>query len=119
MRDRYINAHGTSTPLNDVIETKAIKSVFGQHATSLSVSSTKSMIGHWIAAAGAPEAIATVLAIRDQFMPATINLTQPDEGLDLDYVMGQGREASIDHALSNSFGFGGINASLAIARYYE
>lgn len=116
---QYINAHGTSTPLNDVIETKAIKSVFGKHATSLGVSSTKSMIGHWIAAAGAPEAIATVLAIRDQFMPATINLTQPDEGLDLDYVMGKGRKASINHALSNSFGFGGINASLAIARYYE
>ncbi|NNG41922.1 beta-ketoacyl-[acyl-carrier-protein] synthase family protein [Pseudoalteromonas sp. NEC-BIFX-2020_002] len=115
---QYINAHGTSTPLNDVIETKAIKAVFGSHANSIGVSSTKSMIGHWIAAAGAPEAIATILAIRDQFMPATINLKQPQAELDLDYVMGHGRSARIDCALSNSFGFGGINASLAIARYY-
>ncbi|MCP4989753.1 MAG: beta-ketoacyl-[acyl-carrier-protein] synthase family protein [Colwellia sp.] len=114
---QYINAHGTSTPLNDVVETAAIKEVFAQHANALMVSSSKSMIGHWIAAAGAPEAITTVLALRDQKVPPTINLNQTESGLDLDYVANEARDVHLNYALSNSFGFGGINATLAFARY--
>lgn len=112
----YINAHGTSTYLNDLNETKAIKRVFGEHAYRLCVSSTKSMTGHLIGAAGAVEAIFSVLAIRDQIAPPTINLDEPDEGCDLNYVPHQPQSRKIDYVLSNSLGFGGTNASLIFKR---
>jgi 3-oxoacyl-[acyl-carrier-protein] synthase II len=108
----YINAHGTSTPAGDVAETVAVKRVFNDHAKSLAVSSTKSMIGHLLGAAGGVEAIFSVLAIRDQVAPPTINLDDPDPECDLDYVPHNAREMKIDTALSNSFGFGGTNGSL-------
>ncbi len=111
----YINAHGTSTPLGDVAETDAIKSVFGQD-TRVPVSSSKSMIGHLLGASGAVESIFTVLSIRDNVAPPTINLEQPDEGCDLDYVPHTARPLSIDLALTNSFGFGGTNGTLLFAR---
>ncbi len=113
----YINAHGTSTDLNDMLETKAIKAVFGEHAYKLAVSSTKSMIGHMLGAAGGAEAVLTVLALRDQIMPPTINYETPDEDCDLDYVPNKCRAGKIDYALSNSFGFGGTNASLMFGAY--
>lgn len=112
----YINAHGTSTPAGDVCENAAVKSVFGDHAYKLAMSSTKSMIGHALGAAGAIEAILTVLALQDQVLPPTINLENPEEGCDLDYVATGAREQSFDYALSNSFGFGGTNASLVLGR---
>jgi 3-oxoacyl-[acyl-carrier-protein] synthase II len=115
----YVNAHGTSTPHNDRIETIAIKRAFGAHAHKLAVSSTKSMTGHLLGAAGGLEAGITVLAVHNQKIPPTINLEVPDEGLDLDYVPGQARERSIRYALSNSFGFGGTNGSLLFKRYEE
>lgn len=117
----YINAHGTSTPLNDTTETYAVKSVFAEdeHCYQLAVSSTKSQIGHWIAAAGAPEFIATTLAIKHQIAPPTINIENPDPACDLDYVSGVSRNMPIRYALSNSFGFGGLNACLAIGVYEE
>jgi 3-oxoacyl-[acyl-carrier-protein] synthase II len=115
----YINAHGTSTPHNDRIETIAIKRAFGDHAKALAVSSTKSMTGHLLGAAGGLEAGITVLAVHHQKIPPTINLEQPDEGLDLDYVPKQARETKIRYALSNSFGFGGTNGSLLFKRYEE
>jgi 3-oxoacyl-[acyl-carrier-protein] synthase II len=115
----YINAHGTSTPHNDRIETIAIKRAFGAHAPKLAVSSTKSMTGHLLGAAGGLEAGITVLAVYHQRVPPTINLEQPDEGLDLDYVPNQSRDATIDYALTNSFGFGGTNGSLLFKRYEE
>lgn len=108
----YINAHGTSTYLNDLNETKAIKKVFGSHAYELAVSSTKSMTGHLLGAAGAVEAIFSVLAIRDQIAPPTMNLDHPDEGCDLNYVPNQPQARRIDCVMSNSFGFGGTNASV-------
>ena len=113
----YINAHGTSTPFNDRIETKAIRQVFGSHADDLAVSSTKSMTGHLLGAAGGLEAGVVALSIRDQLIPPTVNLENPDPDCDLDYVPLVKRTASIDYALSNSFGFGGTNASLLFKRY--
>mgnify|MGYP003574260413 FL=1 len=115
----YINAHGTSTPAGDVAETQAVKAAFGDHADKLAVSSTKSMTGHMLGAAGGAEALFTVLAIRDQVMPPTINLENPDEQCDLDYVPHTAREAKIDVAISNSFGFGGTNGTLAFRRFND
>jgi 3-oxoacyl-[acyl-carrier-protein] synthase II len=112
----YINAHGTSTQAGDVIETLAIKRVFDDHATNLAVSSTKSMIGHLLGAAGGVEAIFSILAIRDQVAPPTINLDNPDPECDLDYLPHTAREMKIDIALSNSFGFGGTNGTLIFKR---
>jgi 3-oxoacyl-[acyl-carrier-protein] synthase II len=114
---QYINAHATSTQLGDLAETRAIKGAFGAHAGSLAVSSTKSVTGHLLGAAGVVEAIFTALAIRDQVLPPTINLHHPDEGCDLDYVPGTARPARVDAALSNSFGFGGTNGTLALRRF--
>ena len=108
----YINAHGTSTYLNDMNETKAIKRVFQDHAYQLAVSSTKSMTGHLLGAAGAVEAIFSILAMRDQVAPPTINLDNPDEGCDLNYVAHKAQKRQIDYVLSNSLGFGGTNGSL-------
>jgi len=112
----YINAHGTSTYLNDLNETKAIKRVFKQHAYDLAVSSTKSMTGHLLGAAGAVEAIFSVLALRDQIAPPTINLDNPDEGCDLNYVPYTPQKRAINYVLSNSLGFGGTNGSLLFKR---
>ena len=112
----YINAHGTSTPVGDIAETKAVKATFGDHAYELAMSSTKSMTGHLLGAAGGVEAIFTVLALRDQVAPPTINLSDPDEGCDLDYVVGEAQERKMDVAVSNSFGFGGTNATLVFRR---
>ncbi len=113
----YINAHGTSTHLNDAGETAAVKTVFGDHAYKLAVSSTKSMTGHMLGAAGAVEAIFTALALKDGFIPATINYRTPDPECDLDVVPNRGREAAIRCALSNSLGFGGHNGSLLFKRW--
>jgi len=113
----YINAHGTSTPYNDRLETLAIKKVFGDHAYKLAVSSTKSMTGHLLGGAGGVEAGITALALRDQMLPPTINLENPDPDCDLDYVPNQARKADVEYALSNSFGFGGTNAALLMKRY--
>lgn len=112
----YINAHGTSTDLNDKIETLAIKKVFGDRADKLPVSSTKSMTGHLLGAAGSIEAVVCCLAIRDNVMPPTINLNDPDPDCDLDYVPHTARQGRVDHALSNSFGFGGHNGTLIFSR---
>jgi 3-oxoacyl-[acyl-carrier-protein] synthase II len=114
---QYINAHATSTELGDVAETLAIKGAFGADAAKLAVSSTKSVTGHLLGAAGVVEAIFTVLAIRDQVAPPTINLHSPGEGCDLDYVPNTARQMRIDAALSNSFGFGGTNGTLALRRF--
>jgi 3-oxoacyl-[acyl-carrier-protein] synthase II len=113
----YINAHGTSTPLNDPTETKAIKGVFGEHAYKLAVSSTKSMIGHAMGAAGALEAIACILTIYNGVIPPTINYTTPDPECDLDYVPNTARKAPVQVALSNSFGLGGQNACLVVKKF--
>ncbi len=113
----YINAHGTATPINDPLETAAIKSVFGDHARRLAVSSTKSAHGHTIGAAGALETVATVLGMHHGFLPATLNLHEPDPECDLDYVPLEPRAASFNVALSNSFAFGGHNVTLAFRRY--
>ena len=113
----YINAHGTSTPLNDASETAVIKKVFGDHAYKLAVSSTKSMTGHLLGAAGGIEAIISIMALKEGFLPPTIHLETPDEQCDLDYVPNQGRKKDIRIALSNALGFGGHNAVLAFKKY--
>jgi 3-oxoacyl-[acyl-carrier-protein] synthase II len=114
----YINAHGTSTELNDKIETVAIKRCFGEHAYRLAVSSTKSEVGHLLGGAGGFEAGITALAIRDQIAPPTINYEFPDPECDLDYVPNQARPMRIEYAMSNSFGFGGTNGCLILKRYH-
>jgi 3-oxoacyl-[acyl-carrier-protein] synthase II len=113
----YVNAHGTSTPLGDVIETRALKRVFGERAKNVPISSTKSMTGHLLGGAGGLEAGISVLALRDQIIPPTINLETPDPECDLDYVPNVARKATLDYALSNSFGFGGTNAALIFKRW--
>ena len=113
----YVNAHGTSTPMNDRVETLAIKAVFGKHAHKLAVSSTKSMIGHTISAAGAIELTTCVLALRDQMIPPTINYEYPDPECDLDYVPNHARTGKLEAVLSNSFGFGGHNDCLVVKRF--
>lgn len=113
----YVNAHGTSTPLGDALETKALKRVFGERAKQVPVSSTKSMTGHLLGGAGGLEAGISVLALRDQILPPTINQETPDPECDLDYVPNKARKASVEYALSNSFGFGGTNAALIFKRW--
>ncbi|PTB92034.1 beta-ketoacyl-[acyl-carrier-protein] synthase II, partial [Marinobacter sp. B9-2] len=113
----YINAHGTSTPYNDLFETQAVKTAFGDHAYNLAMSSTKSMTGHLLGAAGGVEAIFTALALKEGILPPTINLKDPDPECDLDYVPNEAREANIQYAMSNSLGFGGHNASLLFKKY--
>jgi 3-oxoacyl-[acyl-carrier-protein] synthase II len=115
----YINAHGTSTPFNDKLETLAIKRTFGEHARKLAISSTKSMTGHLLGAAGGLEGGITALAIKHQLIPPTVNFDYPDPECDLDYVPNRKRAAKIEYALSNSFGFGGTNAALLFKRYEE
>jgi 3-oxoacyl-[acyl-carrier-protein] synthase II len=114
---QYVNAHGTSTPAGDIAETLAVKGAFGDHAYKLAVSSTKSMTGHLLGAAGGIEAIFSVLALRDQVIPPTINLENPSEGCDLDYVPHTARQAKLEVAISNSFGFGGTNGTVAFKRF--
>ena len=113
----YVNAHGTSTPIGDVIETRALKRVFGERAKQVPISSTKSMTGHLLGGAGGLEAGISVLALHDQTLPPTINLEHPDPECDLDYVPNHARKASVEYALSNSFGFGGTNAALIFKRW--
>jgi 3-oxoacyl-[acyl-carrier-protein] synthase II len=108
----YINAHGTSTPIGDLYETMAIKSIFGDHAKKLMVSSTKSMTGHLLGAAGGIETVYTLMAMDKGVIPPTINYTDPDPECDLDYVPNTARDAKLEYAMSNNFGFGGTNATL-------
>jgi 3-oxoacyl-[acyl-carrier-protein] synthase II len=115
----YVNAHGTSTPIGDAIETVALKHVFGDRAKKVPISSTKSMTGHLLGGAGGLEAGIGVLALRDQILPPTINQENPDPACDLDYVPNKSRKAEVNYALSNSFGFGGTNASLLFKRWEE
>ena len=112
----YVNAHGTSTPYNDKFETLAIKKVFGEAARKVMISSTKSMTGHLLGAAGGVEAGITALVVKHQVLPPTINYETPDPECDLDYVPNHKREARVEYALSNSFGFGGTNCSLVFGR---
>jgi 3-oxoacyl-[acyl-carrier-protein] synthase II len=113
----YVNAHGSSTPLNDPTETSAIRQVFGDSAADLQVSSTKGYYGHALGASGAIELAITALALDRKWLPPTINHVVPAEGCDLDYIPNQGREADVEYALSNSFGFGGINAAVLLKRH--
>ena len=112
----YINAHGTSTQAGDIAEVAAIKSVYGDHAYKLAVSSTKSMTGHLLGAAGAIESIISVMCLKDQKLVPTINLDNPDEGCDLDFVPHEARDAKLEYAICNSFGFGGTNGSIVFKR---
>jgi 3-oxoacyl-[acyl-carrier-protein] synthase II len=112
----YINAHGSSTPLNDPTETRAIRTVFGDHADAVPVSSTKAYYGHALGASGAIETAISALAITNDWLPPTLNLESPDEACDLDYIPCVGRRAHVDVVLTNSFGFGGINAALVLKR---
>lgn len=112
----YINAHGTSTPYNDLFETKAVKTVFADHAYNLAMSSTKSMTGHLLGAAGGVEAIFTALALKEGILPPTINLTTPDPECDLDYIPNTARNQYVEYAMSNSLGFGGHNASILLKK---
>ncbi len=114
----YINAHGTSTPLNDLYETRAIKATFGEAAKKVAISSTKSMTGHLLGGSGGVETVFTVLTIKNSIIPPTINLENSDEELDLDYVPNTARKADVEYAMSNSFGFGGTNASLILKKYH-
>jgi 3-oxoacyl-[acyl-carrier-protein] synthase II len=116
---QYVNAHGTSTPVGDLAETKALKRTFGDHAAKIAVSSTKSMTGHLLGGAGGLEAGIAVLAIRDQVVPPTINYEYPDPECDLDYVPNKSRPMKIEYALSNSFGFGGTNGCLIFKKYVQ
>jgi 3-oxoacyl-[acyl-carrier-protein] synthase II len=116
---QYINAHGTSTDIGDKLETIAIKRAFGDHAYKLAVSSTKSMTGHLLGGAGGLEAGITLLALRDQVLPPTINLENPEPDCDLDYVPNAARKAEVEYAMSNSFGFGGTNGALLFRRWSE
>jgi 3-oxoacyl-[acyl-carrier-protein] synthase II len=113
----YINAHGTSTPQGDICETQAIKTVFGEHAKKLAVSSTKGATGHMLGAAGAVEMTACVLAIKHSLVPPTINLQTPDPECDLDYIPNTAREMKVNAIVNNSFGFGGHNATIAATRF--
>ena len=113
----YVNAHGTSTPIGDAIETAALKRVFGDRAKNVPISSTKSMTGHLLGGAGGLEAGISILALRDQIMPPTANYEKPDPACDLDYIPNVARKAEVTYALSNSFGFGGTNASLIFKRW--
>jgi len=115
----YINAHGTSTEIGDRLETVAVKRAFEDHARKLAVSSTKSMTGHLLGGAGGLEAGVTILALRDQILPPTINLQDPDPECDLDYVPNHARKAEVEYAMSNSFGFGGTNGALLFRRWTE
>jgi len=115
----YINAHGTSTPINDIVETRAIKTIFGDRSNKVPISSSKSMVGHVLGASGAMEAIACIKTIVEGYIHPTINLDNPDPECDLDYVPNVGRRQSVDTVLSNSFGFGGQNACLIFRRYRE
>jgi 3-oxoacyl-[acyl-carrier-protein] synthase II len=112
----YINAHGTSTPAGDIAETMAVKRIFGDHANKVMVSSSKSMIGHLLGAAGSVESIITALSLVEQKVTPTINLDNPSEGCDLDYVPHESRDAKLEYALCNSFGFGGTNGSLVFKK---
>jgi 3-oxoacyl-[acyl-carrier-protein] synthase II len=113
----YVNAHGTSTPLNDLYEVQAIKNLFGEHTRKLMVSSTKSMTGHMLGGTGAVEAIFCIKAIQEGMIPPTVNLENPDEGCDLDFVPNVARKKEINTAMSNSFGFGGVNAVIIFKKY--
>jgi 3-oxoacyl-[acyl-carrier-protein] synthase II len=112
----YINAHGTSTPLGDAAEVAAVKRLFGDHAKRLSMSSTKSMTGHCLGAAGGIESVATIMALRESILPPTINLDHPDDGFDLDFVPHTAKSKAVQYAINNTFGFGGHNVSLVFKR---
>jgi 3-oxoacyl-[acyl-carrier-protein] synthase II len=113
----YINAHGTSTPLGDSAEVTAVKRVFGEHAYDLAISSTKSVTGHALGAAGGIESVACIYALHHGVLPPTINLENPDEGMDLDFVPHEARETQVEYAINNTFGFGGHNVSLVFKRW--
>jgi nodulation protein E len=113
----YVNAHGTGTTVNDPVETEALRLVFREHASRLAVSSTKSMHGHSLGAAGAVEAVATALALHEKFLPPTANFTERDPACDLDYIPNEAREAEVEYAISNSFAFGGLNAVIVLRRW--
>ena len=115
----YINAHGTSTPLNDLYETRAIKAVFKEHAPSLAVSSTKSMTGHLLGGAGGIETVFTTLTVHDDIIPPTVNHENPGDECDLDYVPRVARKTTVNTAMTNSFGFGGTNATLILSKYSD